>query len=134
MPRTENQRRKYYENLEESRKKNREQYYKHREKRLKYASEYRRKNPEKVKEIQHNSYVKNREKYRSRNRDRDKKKRKAQALLFNNPEKYPLKARCEFCGSHRNLEHGHIDYDYPELYLTVCHTCNYWMDNPIGVD
>jgi hypothetical protein len=52
---------------------------------------------------------------------------KAESLL-RNLEKYPLRSECEFCGSTRNLEHGHVDYDYPELYLTVCHGCNCYME------
>jgi hypothetical protein len=50
------------------------------------------------------------------------------------PEKYPLDNKCEFCGDTEKLEHGHIDYDYPELYLTVCHSCNYYMGRSIVVE
>ena len=52
---------------------------------------------------------------------------KAEHLLVN-LKKYPLADKCEFCDSTKNLEHGHIDYDYPELYLTVCHACNCSME------
>jgi hypothetical protein len=54
---------------------------------------------------------------------------KAKNLMAHNPDKYPLDDACTFCGDTAGLEHGHIDYDYPELYLTVCRKCNIWMDN-----
>lgn len=57
-------------------------------------------------------------------------KNRAKKLLQRHPDKYPLGKECEFCGKSEKLEHGHIDYDYPELYLTVCHQCNAWMDKP----
>jgi hypothetical protein len=53
------------------------------------------------------------------------KKIKAQRILNNGD--FPLQSVCAFCGVTEHLEHGHIDYDYPELYLTVCHRCNTWM-------
>ena len=56
------------------------------------------------------------------------KKKRAGNMISRNLEKYPLNDECEFCGDTEKLEHGHIDYAYPELYLTVCHRCNYWMD------
>lgn len=56
------------------------------------------------------------------------KKVQAEHLLNNNPKKYPLDNECEFCGDTDNLEHGHVDYAYPEIYLTVCHGCNLSMD------
>lgn len=37
------------------------------------------------------------------------------------------KMRFDFPEVEIKLEHGHIDYNYPEIYLTVCHECNYWM-------
>ena len=49
-------------------------------------------------------------------------------IISNHSEKFPLDIECELCGVTDKLEHGHIDYDYPELYLTVCHRCNYWMN------
>ena len=55
-------------------------------------------------------------------------KRKAQSLMSNNPTKFPLDSQCEFCSGTEKLEHGHIDYELPEIYLTVCHQCNVWMD------
>lgn len=53
---------------------------------------------------------------------------KARNLITNNLNKYPLDDKCVFCGETDKLEHGHIDYSYPDLYLTVCHLCNIWMD------
>lgn len=53
--------------------------------------------------------------------------KKGQNVISHNSEKYPLEDKCEFCDSTKHLEHGHVDYDYPEIYLTVCHQCNLWM-------
>lgn len=50
------------------------------------------------------------------------------------PQKHPLGSECIFYGKTENLEHGHIDYNHPEIHLTVCHQCNIWMDKPTGVD
>jgi len=58
-------------------------------------------------------------------------RKRAQSLLQRHPDKYPLENECEFCGRTERLEHGHIDYDYPELYLTVCHQCNMWMEQGV---
>lgn len=49
----------------------------------------------------------------------------AQQIIRNGD--FPLGSECAFCGVTENLEHGHLDYDYPEIYLTVCHPCNTWM-------
>jgi len=84
--------------------------------------------PEKVQATLHRWYV---QKGLSYERNRNKKKRHAQSLMYNNLDRYPLDSECEFCGSIENLEHGHVDYGHPELYLTVCHKCNIWMDKPI---
>jgi hypothetical protein len=61
-------------------------------------------------------------------------KKSAGNLISHHPEIFPLNNECEFCGLTENLEHGHIDYDYPELYLTVCPRCNFWMDIGKGVE
>ena len=55
------------------------------------------------------------------------KKIKAQQFIRTHIEESPLGNECEFCGTSETLEHGHIDYNYPDLYLTVCHQCNCWM-------
>lgn len=66
--------------------------------------------------------------YNRRWRKNNPEKKRAGNLISKHIEKYPLADSCEFCGTRERLEHGHIDYDYPELYLTVCHRCNCWMD------
>ena len=69
-----------------------------------------------------------------KNRDRSKirARRRVQRVYL-----YPLADKCELCPENdkrtENLQHGHIDYDYPKIYLTVCGSCNIWMDKPIGV-
>lgn len=83
-----------------------------------------------------------REANRTYNLERQRRWRQAhpnfrQKYEENNPEKVkawklvgrqPLGHVCEFCGTIENLEHGHIDYVFPRLYLTVCRRCNIWMD------
>lgn len=85
------------------------------EKETEFGKRWRAKNPEKHPEYQRRYAKKNPEKI------------KAQNLMNNNGKKFPLGSECEFCGATKKLEHGHIDYDYPEIYLTVCHKCNLWM-------
>jgi hypothetical protein len=46
-------------------------------------------------------------------------------------KKIPLGSECEFCGATKKLEHGHIDYAYPDIVLTVCHLCNVWMNKGV---
>jgi len=97
-----------------------------------YQRGYRGKNPEKLRELNRSQQINNPESNREKVRRYKQKypeRRKAHSLMSNNPEKYPLGSECEFCGRTENLEHGHLDYDYPEIYLTVCHQCNMWMGN-----
>ena len=61
-------------------------------------------------------------------REKYPEKQRAGALISGHPELFPLNDECDFCGSWEKLEHGHIDYEYPDLYLTVCHRCNMWME------
>lgn len=109
-----------------------------------YQRKWRENNPEKNREYQrlwrlHHpeiNKIRKREyqrKYRKEHPESDIKYRK------NNPKKIkarnilsrkhlPLGSECEFCGRTEKLEHGHLDYNYPEIYLTVCHECNCWME------
>ena len=83
--------------------------------------------PERKKEAGRKRLVQHRE-YNKMYRQTYPEKVKAHHLMSNNPKKYPLAIECEFCASSKNLEHGHIDYAYPELYVTVCHACNCCME------
>ena len=71
------------------------------------------------------------QKYNQKYSIENNKRLKARRRMNMSPHLYPLKSNCEFCGSTLNLEHGHIDYDYPTIYLTVCASCNKWMDKPV---
>ena len=98
---------------------------KEREYRRKYTPMWREKNREKFLEKHrlHNRkwYDRNGLEYE---RNRDEKKRNAKNRLNGSLHLYPLDDKCVFCDRTENLEHGHIDYNYPRLYLTVCHQCN----------
>lgn len=104
-----------------------------------YSSKYYLKNREKILENVREYQKKNREKCLERDREYDKirryrdiKKVRARNRLRKYPKLYPLAPKCEFCSSTENLEHGHIDYDYPQIYVTVCSSCNKWMNKPIN--
>lgn len=123
--------------------------YKNSEDKLRWQREYYRNNREKVRKY-HRDYRKKRRRedlryaeqlrkihkkwYDTHEYKRDEKKRFAQSLMYNYPDKYPLDSKCEFCGATENLEHAHIDYGYPELYITACHQCNLWMEKPMEVN
>lgn len=79
-----------------------------------WSKESRKNNPEKHRRQQRKHRLRYPEKIKARN--------------FVNNHNLPLGSECEFCGRTEKLEHGHIDYDYPEIYLTVCHECNQNME------
>jgi len=61
-------------------------------------------------------------------RKNNPKKASVYSKVNNNPKEYPLDSKCAFCGTIKNLEHGHLDYeDDGHNYLTVCTRCNIWM-------
>jgi hypothetical protein len=95
----ENNKRWRENNREKDRKAKKEWKLRNPEKQSKYQNKYARNNPEKIKA--HN--------------------------MVNN-RKLPLDSECLLCGVTKNLEHGHIDYYFPEIYLTVCHQCNMGME------
>lgn len=108
--RKEYNKRYYQEHKEQYRERNRRQARKYRGEHREYSLEYGRKanhkwkrnNPEKIS-------VYNRIQYR--------------------PELYPLDKECIFCGATEGLEHGHLDYNDEGLnYITVCSSCNKWMN------
>lgn len=90
----------------------------------------RRLYPEKSRQRRRAHYAKNKARGRELSykwKENNPEKVRAHNLMYRNPKKYPLAESCEFCGSTEYLQHGHIDYDYPEIYLTVCAKCNWWM-------
>ena len=100
-----------------------------------YKRKHRRKHLEQYRASQRRYAAKHRDQINKRDkkhktnwRHNNPEKVKAHNLINANPDRHPLGSECEFCGSTEKLEHGHIDYNYPEIYLTVCHTCNCWMD------
>lgn len=108
---------------------NREWRRTHKEHIGQYGKQWRQEHPDYSRLKHRNPEVerKARRKWRKNNPE----KVRAEQLLYSNPTKYPLNDECDFCGATGKLEHGHIDYAFPELYLTVCHPCNYWMDRPV---
>ena len=108
---------------------NKRSYQKHREERIRKVRAYQEAHPEKRAESCRNYYLQNREKrlaYQKKYNREHPEVKKADNLVRN----YLLGSECEFCGRTEKLEHGHIDYDFPEIYLTVCHSCNMWMGKP----
>lgn len=92
-------------------------YLKHKEEVIERSRLWQRNNPEKCREIKRNWQSENLEKHRIYN------------LVYHHPELYPLASVCAFCGRTEKLEHGHMDYQNDGYnYLTVCHTCNIWMN------
>jgi len=98
----------------------REWRYKNPEKRMEILRRWKDKNPDKVKE------------QRKRYNQRYPKKIKAYQFISNN--KLELAKECELCGNTENLEHHHPDYDYPEIYVTVCKECHTWIHQPIRIE
>ena len=91
-----------------------------------FSRRWSEEHPERKKEINQKNLEHHREcgrKWRQKHPEKVKAHR-----LMANLDKYPLDKECEFCGRTWSLEHGHIDYNYPEIYLTVCHACNCNME------
>lgn len=110
-------------------------YWRNREKVKARSREFYQKNRQIQRERLRRKYQKYAEKYREYQRERRKKgpeKIKIYDLIGNHPERYPLDTVCVFCGETKDLEHGHLDYeDEGYNYLTVCPSCNRWMEKPI---
>lgn len=104
----------YRKNRERKLAYHKEWYENNRQRRLSYNEEWRKNNPEKRRAQQ--------------KRHRKRYPQKIRARNFVNRHDCPLDDECIFCGATTNLEHGHIDYDYPALYITVCHPCNQNME------
>jgi len=76
-------------------------YYKHKKERMQYQRDYRT----------------------------DKKKLAVHGIRKHNPELQPLASNCLFCGGSDNLVRHHPDYDVPEMYVTCCRQCHWWVRN-----
>lgn len=108
---------------------NREWYRKNRERKLAYYEEWYNQNRQRKLMGDREWRKKNPEKYRAQQRrHRLRYPEKIKARNFVNSHDCPLDSECIFCGTTEKLEHGHIDYDYPALYITVCHECNQNME------
>lgn len=124
-------------------------YWKNPDKYRKQTNEYRLRNPEKHREGNRKYYQKHKKeiarrhrKWRERNKEKlnqyfrnwkkdNPKKYKAHYYISNNKHKFPLNKECELCPEDdiktENLERHHPDYDYPEIYVTVCDKCHQWI-------
>ena len=55
---------------------------------------------------------------------------KKQFRAHNISAKLPMKDYCELCpeddNKGRELSRHHFDYDYPEIFLTICYECHTW--------
>lgn len=89
------------------------------------------KNRERDKELKRNySHKHNKELVEKLNEYRQQNPQKffVHKLMNNNPDKYPLASECELCPDNdkltEDLERHHPDYNYPEIYVTVCRFCH----------
>jgi len=120
------------------RKYQREYAKENRDKKRKIEQRYRDNHREQIREKsrrQKATYRKRHLKRIQEYREKNKKKTSAQNLLNHHPEKYPLASECELCPEDKrveNLQHHHPDYDYPEIYVTVCPFCHYYADKYIS--
>lgn len=83
--------------------------------------------------------------WRSQNKERVREQNKVskKKLENNNPElfkkqkiarriagKIPMKDYCELCpeddNKNRKMNRHHLDYDYPEIFMTICTVCHRW--------
>jgi hypothetical protein len=84
--------------------------------------EWRKNNREKVRE----QWRKGRIKFIENNPELAKKQYIARKIA----EKIPMKSYCELCPEEdnqgRKLSRHHLDYDYPEIFMTICYECHTW--------
>lgn len=78
-------------------------------------------------EYQKASYRKNRE-HRLEYHKEWNKNNPHKIKAHNEARKIPLASECEFCGSTRNLQRHHFDYEFPQLFVTCCTRCHYYAD------
>jgi len=110
----------------------RKRYLENREKVLERVSRYNREHRKQLNEYQHRYYRENKErlnKYRQKLRKNNREKPRVYCRIQAHPERYSLDVKCAFCDATKKLEHGHLDYeDEGHNYLTVCSSCNKWME------
>ena len=78
---------------------------------IEYTKRFRQKHPKRLRQ------------YSKEWKNKNPKKFKAQKL----GRKIPLGSECEFCGSKRNLERHHPDYDFPHIFVSCCDSCHKWV-------
>jgi len=99
-----------------------------------YHRQYRAEKIEKIQKIERkyrDSHKKEHSNRQNQYRKMNQKKIKVHQMMNNNPDKYPLLNQCEFCPNTENLQRHHPDYDFPEIYVTVCAFCHRWIDRGI---
>ena len=116
--------------------------------------QYYLKNKERIKERSHQDYLRYkwrwktkhakerakewRKRHRKEEADKARKwrklnpeKRKANRFIHIHAKKYPLLPKCELCSRKKNLVHYHPDYEYKEIYVTVCASCHKWIHSEV---
>ena len=61
-------------------------------------------------------------------RKNNPEKMKVHNFVNHHKHKLPLASKCELCPNTEKLERHHPDYDYPEIYVTVCRFCHRWIE------
>lgn len=108
----------------------------HRERINEMHTKWKNSNPERIRAIWRKKNKKWRLKYPEKHAEKNRKygkdnpeKIKIYNFIHSHPELYPLGDKCIFCEVNEGVERGHLDYeDNGENYVTVCHTCNMWME------
>jgi len=63
---------------------------------------------------------------------KDRKKLAVHSIRKHHPEKQPLANICEFCGINEGLIRHHPEYDMPEVYVTCCRRCHWWIHKGVS--
>lgn len=111
--------RRYYENhkqeiLEKARK-------------YRQTPEYKRKRREYEKRRRQRPEFKEKERIRNRKRWKTQPTRRAKTYVKKKGQKIPIHKQCEFCPSTGHLERHHPDYNYPDIFVTVCSECHWYV-------
>lgn len=123
---------RYYLTHKEQLKEKRKEYIKdyrlsHREQHRQHVKKYYLSHRKQIIENRKQYHSKNKEEFKEYNREyrsNNPEKVKTHNLVNQHPEKVKPKIECEACGSTKNLEYHHFDYNKPLDVYVLCRSCH----------
>lgn len=109
---------------------NKKHYAEQREEIKEKSRRFYREHRDEINEKRKGQFTERMKKYQRKYRKENPKIPKAHGVIQRNG-KFPLAQFCELCPENdrrKATEHHHPDYDFPEIYVSVCSSCHKWVD------